>query len=97
MPEKTIRWSVHVVHPSLESYAKGRVALLGDAVRDRTMLTAFFPLMNQKIPQAHAMLPHLGAGAGQGIEDVFLLTRLLSHPDTRIANVHVSLTGRPHA
>ena len=43
------------------------------------------------------MLPHLGAGAGQGIEDVFLLTRLLSHPDTRIANVHVSLTGRPHA
>ena len=48
MPEKTIRWSVHVVHPSLESYAKGRVALLGDAVRDRTMLTALFPLMNQK-------------------------------------------------
>ncbi|KAI0737044.1 hypothetical protein C8Q80DRAFT_1215055 [Daedaleopsis nitida] len=26
-------WSVHVVHPPLESYARGRVALLGDAVR----------------------------------------------------------------
>ena len=25
------------------------------------------------------MLPHLGAGAGQGVEDVYVLTRLLSH------------------
>ena len=33
LPEKTLRWSVHVVHPSLESYSKGNVALLGDAVR----------------------------------------------------------------
>lgn len=33
MPEKVSRWAVHVVHPPLESYAKGRVALLGDAVR----------------------------------------------------------------
>ncbi|KAI0699375.1 FAD/NAD(P)-binding domain-containing protein [Cerioporus squamosus] len=71
MPEKTMRWSVHVVHPPLESYAKGRVALLGDA--------------------AHAMLPHLGAGAGQGIEDAFLLTRLLSHPDTSMANMQAVL------
>ncbi|TFK80493.1 salicylate hydroxylase [Polyporus arcularius HHB13444] len=71
MPEKTIRWSVHVVHPPLESYAKGRVALLGDA--------------------AHAMLPHLGAGAGQGIEDALLLTRLLGHPDTCIANMQAVL------
>ncbi|KAI0756258.1 FAD/NAD-P-binding domain-containing protein [Daedaleopsis nitida] len=67
MPEKTIRWSVHVVHPPLESYARGRVALLGDA--------------------AHAMLPHLGAGAGQGIEDAFLLVRLLNHPQTTIENI----------
>ncbi|TBU49090.1 salicylate hydroxylase [Dichomitus squalens] len=31
MPEKTVRWSVHVVHPPLETYSKGHVALLGDA------------------------------------------------------------------
>ncbi|RPD65123.1 FAD/NAD-P-binding domain-containing protein [Lentinus tigrinus ALCF2SS1-6] len=71
MPEKTIRWSVHVVYPPLESYARGRVALLGDA--------------------AHAMLPHLGAGAGQGIEDAFLLTRLLSHPQASVGNVQAIL------
>ncbi len=35
------------------------------------------------------MLPHLGAGAGQGIEDALLLTRLLGHPDTCIANMQV--------
>lgn len=29
---------------------------------------------------AHAMLPHQGAGAGQGIEDAWLLARLLSSP-----------------
>ena len=32
MPEQTLRWSVHVVYPPLESYSRGRVALLGDAV-----------------------------------------------------------------
>jgi salicylate hydroxylase len=29
---------------------------------------------------AHAMLPHQGAGAGQGLEDAWLLARLLSDP-----------------
>ncbi|OSD06217.1 FAD/NAD-P-binding domain-containing protein [Trametes coccinea BRFM310] len=67
MPERPSKWSIHVVHPPLESYVKGRVALLGDA--------------------AHGMLPHLGAGAGQGIEDAYLLARLLSHPDTSIDNM----------
>lgn len=33
MPEKPSRWSIHVVHPPLDSYVKGRVALIGDAVR----------------------------------------------------------------
>lgn len=33
MPEKTLKWSVPVVHPPLEAYAKGHVAILGDAVR----------------------------------------------------------------
>ncbi|CDO73093.1 hypothetical protein BN946_scf185007.g147 [Trametes cinnabarina] len=67
MPEKPSKWSIHVVHPPLESYVKDRVALLGDA--------------------AHGMLPHLGAGAGQGIEDAYLLARLLSHPQTHTDNI----------
>ena len=32
MPEKPGKWSIHVVHPPVESFAKGRIALLGDAV-----------------------------------------------------------------
>ena len=35
------------------------------------------------------MLPHLGAGAGQGIEDAYVLARLLSHPDTSKDNLEV--------
>ncbi|TFK41951.1 salicylate hydroxylase [Crucibulum laeve] len=31
---------------------------------------------------AHGMLPHLGAGAGQGLEDIFVLCRLLCHEQT---------------
>ena len=37
------------------------------------------------------MLPHLGAGAGQGIEDVYALCRLLSHPTTTKANLDVRI------
>ncbi|KAF8808041.1 salicylate hydroxylase [Phlegmacium glaucopus] len=36
---------------------------------------------------AHGMLPHLGAGAGQGFEDVYTLCRLLSHPTTTKSNL----------
>ena len=32
MPEKTGRWSIHVVHPELERYSRGHVAIVGDAV-----------------------------------------------------------------
>ncbi|KAI0780346.1 FAD/NAD-P-binding domain-containing protein [Trametes elegans] len=82
MPEKPSKWSIHVVDPPLDTYVKGRVALLGDA--------------------AHGMLPHLGAGAGQGIEDVFMLYRLLIHPHTNVDNIeHVlevySQIRRPRA
>ncbi|EKM61815.1 uncharacterized protein PHACADRAFT_191006 [Phanerochaete carnosa HHB-10118-sp] len=35
----------------------------------------------------HGMLPHLGAGAGQGIEDAYLLAKLLGHPQTTLENV----------
>ena len=33
MPEKPNKCSIHVVYPALESFSKGRVALIGDAVR----------------------------------------------------------------
>lgn len=33
------------------------------------------------------MLPHLGAGAGQAIEDAVLLSRLLGHPQTTASNI----------
>ncbi|OAX33431.1 FAD/NAD(P)-binding domain-containing protein [Rhizopogon vinicolor AM-OR11-026] len=39
----------------------------------------------------HAMLPHMGAGAGQAIEDAFVLGRLLAHPLTTLDNVHATL------
>ena len=38
------------------------------------------------------MLPHMGAGAGQGIEDAYLLCKLLSHPETTTQNVEVRLS-----
>ena len=49
--------------------------------------------------QAHGMLPHMGAGAGQGLEDAYLLCRLLSHPKTTTANLDVrsSVVRRPQA
>ncbi|KAG1867449.1 hypothetical protein C8R48DRAFT_793897 [Suillus tomentosus] len=40
---------------------------------------------------AHAMTPHFGAGAGQVIEDVFVLGRLLAHPLTTLDNVPTAL------
>lgn len=35
------------------------------------------------------MVPHLGAGVGQGFEDVYTLCRLLGHPDTKKSNLDV--------
>ena len=40
--------------------------------------------------QAHATLPHLGAGAGCGIEDAYILAQLLAHSQTNAANVEVT-------
>lgn len=36
------------------------------------------------------MLPHLGAGAGQALEDAYILSRLLSHPQSTKSNVEVT-------
>lgn len=35
------------------------------------------------------MLPHLGAGASQGLEDAYVLVRLLSQPEANASNVEV--------
>ncbi|KAG2076333.1 FAD/NAD(P)-binding domain-containing protein [Suillus decipiens] len=39
----------------------------------------------------HAMTPHFGAGAGQAMEDAFVLGRLLAHPLTTLDNVPAAL------
>ena len=71
-------WAVHVVDPPLESY-------VGKGLRGRVALLG---------DAAHGMLPHLGAGAGQGMEDVYALVRLLWHPQVSRDNVEVrSLKG----
>lgn len=36
---------------------------------------------------AHAMLPHQGAGAGQGLEDAYFLARLLGDPRLNASNI----------
>ena len=36
---------------------------------------------------AHAMLPHQGAGAGQGLEDALILANLLADPDLTAQNI----------
>ncbi|KAG1802032.1 uncharacterized protein HD556DRAFT_790950 [Suillus plorans] len=43
------------------------------------------------IGDAHAMTSHLAAGAGQAIEDAFVLGRLLAHPLTTLDNVPTAL------
>ncbi|TFY55993.1 hypothetical protein EVG20_g9106 [Dentipellis fragilis] len=65
--EQPTKWYVHGLYPPLESFVKGRVALIGDA--------------------AHAMLPFLAAGVGQGIEDAYVMSRLLAHPQANASNL----------
>ncbi|EJT99715.1 FAD/NADP-binding domain-containing protein [Dacryopinax primogenitus] len=42
---------------------------------------------------AHAMTPHMGNGASQGIEDVHLLAHLLSHPNLTKSTVSAALNA----
>ena len=41
---------------------------------------------------AHGMLPHLGAGAGQGIEDALVIVTLLKHPRVNKSNIEVCVS-----
>ncbi len=81
------KWNINVGYPHLETYVNGRIALLGDAVSQHTKDTA--NVMITFGVQAHGMMTHLGAGAGQGLEDVYLLVKLISHPQTASYNIEV--------
>lgn len=54
--KEPVQWAIFE-NPPVSTYARGCVAIIGDA--------------------AHASTPHQGAGAGQAIEDVHVLTELL--------------------
>ncbi|KZT72214.1 FAD/NAD(P)-binding domain-containing protein [Daedalea quercina L-15889] len=45
---------------------------------------------------AHAMSPHQGAGAGQAIEDAFILAHLLGHQATSLATLPQALLAYEH-
>ena len=80
------RWAMHMVNP-LDSYVRGGVVLIGDAVRSSSMSQCQY--RHSSDGQAHAMVPHLSAGAGQGFEDCYVLFRLLTHPRTNVRNPKV--------
>lgn len=82
------KWSIFALYPPLESYVKGKVALVGDAVGSRLLVLCPNASIHVSL-QAHGMLPHLGAGVGQGIEDTWVLTQLLTRPETNLSNLEV--------
>ncbi|EEB89231.1 hypothetical protein MPER_12697 [Moniliophthora perniciosa FA553] len=67
----------HIKNPSKWSI-HGCMPPLQSYVRDRVVLVG---------DAAHGMLPHLGAGVGQGLEDVFTLIELLKHRQTNKSNL----------
>ncbi|VDB92182.1 unnamed protein product [Peniophora sp. CBMAI 1063] len=78
------KWAVHGMYPPMDTYV-GRARTEGES-RDRPgMMKVNAVLVGDA---AHAMLPHLGAGAGAGIEDAFVLARLLAHPQTKRRNLN---------
>ena len=80
------RWSMCGLYPPLESYV-GVAKVDG---RDDDEGPSGSPVNAALVGDAaHAMLPFLGAGAGAGIEDAYVLARLLSHPQTQRSNISV--------
>lgn len=82
-----MKWAISQVR-GLPHYVDSRVALLGDSV----CLALQSPYVEiNTYSQAHAMTTHFGAGAGQAIEDAYILGRLLAHPDTKAENMAETL------
>jgi salicylate hydroxylase len=46
-----------------------------------------FLFLPDRSAQAHASLPHNGAGAGQAIEDAYVLSELLKLPECTVATL----------
>lgn len=72
---------MHTVKP-LKSFisSAGNVVLLGDAVSILPFSACVYPRLTACDLQAHAMMPFQGSGAGQAIEDAYILGTLLTHP-----------------
>lgn len=86
--EKANQWVVMAMD-ELPVCTYGNAALLGDAVRityDRRPLS-----FNDKSSQAHAMAPFQGSGAGQAVEDAYILGSLLGHPLVTLETVPAAL------
>ena len=65
--EKPSKWALHRLQP-LPVYVDGYVAVLGDAVSQKLKHERSCKFGADPSTQAHAMAPHQGSGAGQGIE-----------------------------
>ena len=79
--ENPNRWALHGLYPPLESHVfSAQSETHGEAGKYNVVLVG---------DAAHAMLPHLGAGAGVGIEGAHVLTSLLAHTQTRRINLPV--------
>ena len=87
MIKKPTKWWLHEVGPS-DVFASDRVALVGDSVGHIIYCEAYADLASC---QVHAMLPHEGAGAGQAIEDAYILAHVLTHPLSRKETLGASL------
>ncbi|VDC07606.1 unnamed protein product [Peniophora sp. CBMAI 1063] len=78
------KWKVHGLYPPLETFVAAAPVQgkSGDSGEGSDVLNV--ALIGDA---AHAMLPYLGAGAGTGIEDAYVLASLLTHPRTQRANL----------
>ncbi|KAJ8469482.1 hypothetical protein ONZ45_g16873 [Pleurotus djamor] len=91
--EAPTKWKIHQLKP-LPFFVSGKVALVGDSVSDvnkgeQTELRWYWA-------QAHAMVPHQGAGAGQAIEDAYIIASLLSQTETEKVNIEAALLAYEH-
>jgi salicylate hydroxylase len=92
-----MRWSVPIVSP-LDGWAEqtedARICVLGDAVSHNSATWAY----SLTRPQAHAMTPFQASGAGQAIEDAYVLSKVLaeallysSDPSKKLSQVGTAL------